>query len=41
MLKKKVVCFEDLEKAIDRPLRKVLEWAMRKKGKNQKFWLDQ
>ena len=30
---KTVVCFfVDLEKAFDRVLRKVLEWAMRKKG---------
>ena len=26
------MCFEDLEKAFDRVPRKVLEWAMRKKG---------
>ena len=32
MLKKKVVCFVDLEKALDRFSRKVLEWALRKKG---------
>ena len=31
MLKEKVVCFVDLEKAFDRVPRKVLEWAMRKK----------
>ena len=27
-------CFVDLEKAFDRVLRKVLEWAMRKRGPN-------
>ena len=26
------MCFVDLEKAFDRVLRKVLEWAMRKRG---------
>ena len=26
------ICFVDLAKAVDRVLRKVLEWAMRKKG---------
>ena len=26
------MCFVDIEKAFDRVLRKVLEWAMRKKG---------
>ena len=26
------MCFVDLEKAFDRVLRKMLEWAMRKKG---------
>ena len=26
------MCFMDLEKAVDRVLRKVLEWAMKKKG---------
>ena len=30
--KKKFLCFDDLEKAFDRVARKVLEWAMRKKG---------
>ena len=30
--KKLYMCFVDLEKAFDRVLRKVLEWAMRKKG---------
>ena len=30
--KKLHMCFVDLEKAFDRVLRKVLEWAMRKKG---------
>ena len=33
MLKeKRCMCFVDLEKACDRVTRKVLEWAMRKKG---------
>ena len=26
------MCFVDLEKAFDRVLRKVMEWAMRKRG---------
>ena len=26
------MCFMDLEKAVDRVLRNVLEWAMKKKG---------
>ena len=26
------ICFVDMEKAFDRVLRKVMEWAMRKKG---------
>ena len=30
--KKLYMCFVDLQKAIDRVPRKVLEWAMRKKG---------
>ena len=30
--KKLCMCFVDLEKVFDRVLRKVLEWAMRKKG---------
>ena len=30
--KKLYMCFVDLEKALDRVPRKVLEWAMRKKG---------
>ena len=30
--KKLYMCFVDLEKAFDRASRKVLEWAMRKKG---------
>ena len=28
---KRYMCFADIEKAFDRVLRKVLEWAMRKK----------
>ena len=32
LLKKLYMCFVDLEKAFDRVPRKVLEWAMRKKG---------
>ena len=32
MLKEKDVCLVDLEKAFDRVHRKVLAWAMRKKG---------
>ena len=33
MLKEKsYICFIDLEKAIDRLLKKMLEWTMRKKG---------
>ena len=30
--KKLYICFVDLEKAFDRVLRKVLEWAVRKRG---------
>ena len=30
--KKLYMCFVDLEKAYDRETRKVVEWAMRKKG---------
>ena len=30
--KKLCVCFVDIEKAFDRVPRKVMEWAMRKKG---------
>mgnify|MGYP001794195858 CR=1 FL=1 len=30
--KKLYMCFADLEKAFDRVARKVVEWAMRKKG---------
>ena len=30
--KKLYLCFEDFEKAFDRVKRKVMEWAMRKKG---------
>ena len=30
--KKSYRCFVDIEKTFDRVLRKVLEWAMRKKG---------
>ena len=30
--KRLYMCFVDLEKAFDRITRKVLEWAMRKKG---------
>ena len=30
--KKLYVCFENLEKAFDRVQRKMMEWAMRKKG---------
>ena len=30
--KDKHMCFADMEKAFDRVLRKVMEWAMRKKG---------
>ena len=30
--KKLYMCFVDIEKAIDRKPRKVLKWAMRKKG---------
>ena len=37
--KKLCMCFVDLEKALDRVPRKVLEWAMRKKY--QTFWVDQ
>ena len=32
MEKKLYMCFVDLEKAFDRVLRKVLEWAMKKRG---------
>ena len=32
MLKEKLVCFVDLEKAFDRVPRNVLEWAMSQKG---------
>ena len=32
MLREKSICFVDLEKAFDRVPKKLLEWAMRKKG---------
>ena len=38
--KKLYMCFTDLENAFDRVLRKVMEWAVRKKGLAE-FWCKQ
>jgi hypothetical protein len=35
--RKLYMCFVDLEKAFDRVLRKVIEWALRKKGVNERL----
>ena len=38
--KKQYMCFVDIEKAFDGVKRKVLEWAMRKKGIPEIFFLS-